>query len=363
MGLYYLGNEVTVYYTFTVDGVPMSPTTVTFTVELPDETTETFVSGVDPEVTNPSVGVYELAYMPLTSGVYNYKVEGEGAVVAVSPTASFTVLSDAIAAGQGAPCEPWVTADDVAACCGVETTSTFLFDSVAYQAGALLFQLSARQFPGVCSKTVRPACDECSCGYQVLSRGHIVGPWDWGYSGFCGSCLVACHPSRIKLSGYPVREITQIKINGAVLASSEYRLWKNRYVTRLDNGRWPIRQNLTLADTEDNTFSISYLYGAEVPDLGRAAAASLACELYKACEGQECALPTGVTRLQRQGVTIELQSFTSWAYQRETRVQRGGWQTGMPLVDAFLNAYSPRGLLRRPVFWAPGRHQYAQPWG
>ncbi len=369
MALYYLGNEITIFYTFTVDGTPTSPTTVIFTVELPDESVETFTFGVDPEVTNPSVGVYELLYTPLSSGVYNYKVAGTGAVIATSPTSSFTVLSDAISAGQGGPCEPWISAEDVADCCSVETTSSFIFDTAAYEAQALLFELSGRLFPGVCSKTVRPPCLDCSCGYQVLSRGYVIGPWDYGYpySGFCDYCLVSCAPSRVKLSGYPVKEITQVKIDGDILAASEYTLWKRRYVTRLNDARWPWQQDLTLADTEDGTFSISYLYGAEPPQIGRSAAAQLGCELYKACSGlTDCALPQGVTRVTRQGITIEKLAFVTWAYTKGRFARSGrapGWNTGLPLVDAFLNTYNSNGLTRRPVFWSPGKRQYAQEFG
>lgn len=358
MGLYYLGNEVTVFYTFTVDGVATDPTTVTFTVELPDQTTETFVNGVDPEVTNPSVGYYELAYTPLTAGVYQYKVVGAGAVVAASPTGSFTVLADAISQAQPGPCEPWITGEDVAACCNVETSSTFLFDTAAYQAQALLFELSGRQYAGVCSRTVRPACDSCYCGYQVLSRGYVIGPWDYGYPlMLCDNCLISCSPSRVKLAGYPVRAISSVKIDGVALATTEYTLWNQRYLTRLDDQRWPVAQDLTLADTEDNTFSITYLYGAEVPDTGRSAAAQLGCELYNACAGAECALPAGTTRVTQQGIVIEKIAFTSWAY------KEGSWRTGLPLVDAFLNTYNPFGIKRRPTFWSPGKRQYAQEFG
>ena len=89
------------------------------------------------------------------------------------------------------------------------------------------------------------------------------------------------------------------------------------------------------------------------------AAAQLACEIYKACNGVDCALPLGTTRITRQGVTIERLSFTSWAFQSGVG-QVGGWRTGLPLVDAFLQAYNPAGLKRRPVFWSPGKRQYAQ---
>lgn len=263
------------------------------------------------------------------------------------------------------PCTPWISGDDVADCCSVESTSGFEFDAVADQASALLFELSGRLFPGECGpRTVRPPCI-CSCGYQVLSRGHIVGPWDWGYWNWnlCDFCLVSCSPSRVKLAGYPVREITQVLIDGSVLAPTEYTLYQRRYVTRLNDGRWPVRQDLTLADTEDGTWSITYTYGADVPALGASAAAQLACELYKECNGEACALPKGVTRVSRQGITIEKLAFTNWAFTPSRHARGGrapGWNTGLPLVDAFLSTYARAGLIRRPTFWAPGRRQYAQ---
>jgi hypothetical protein len=53
---------------------------------------------------------------------------------------------------------------------------------------------------------------------------------------------------------------------------------------------------------------------------------------------------------------VERLAFTSWAF------RNGEWRTGMALVDAFLQAYNPRGIQRRPTFWAPGKRQYAQAW-
>jgi hypothetical protein len=257
------------------------------------------------------------------------------------------------------PCTPWITGDDVSACCSIETSSGAIFDEAAEQASALLFELSARQFPGECSKTVRPACDSCYCGYQVLSRGHVIGPWDWGYpfAYLCDSCLVACNPSLVKFSGYPVREITEVLIDGDVVAASDYRIFRHRFLMRLDDGRWPAQQDLTLASTEDNTFSVEYTYGADPPSLGIAAAAQLGCEIYKECDGQTCALPKGTTRVTRQGITIDRLAFTSWAF------KDGAWRTGLPLVDAFLSSYNAAGLMRRPVLYAPGKRAYAQRWG
>ncbi len=260
-----------------------------------------------------------------------------------------------------APCTAWITGDDVADCCGIEVSSGVLFDAVATQASDLLFSISGRLFAGTCGpRTVRPACDDCYCGYQVLSRGYVIGPWDYGYPlMLCNNCLVACEPSLIKLGGYPVRAVSSVMINGETLDTDQYRIFNDRYLQRLDSEHWPISQNLTLPDTEDHTFSITYTFGADPPALGAAAAASIACELYKACTSStgECRLPSGVTRLTRQGVTIDKLAFTSWGY------REGRWATGLPLVDAFLASVNPSGLQRRPVVWAPGKRQYAQPWG
>lgn len=261
--------------------------------------------------------------------------------------------------GVGGPCSDWITGDDVAACCNVETSSGALFDEAATAASALLFELSGRQFSGNCGpRTVRPYCDSCWCGYQILSRGYVIGPWDYGYPLYlCDSCLIACQPSMVKLAGYPVRAITQVLIDGDVVSPADYTIWNGRYLKRLDDQRWPMAQDLTLADTEDGTFSITYTYGSDVPQLGELAAAQLGCEIYNACGGGDCVLPAGTTRVIQQNVVVEKLAFTQWAF------ATGRWQTGLPLVDMFLNAYNPSGLKRRPTFWAPGRHQYAQPFG
>jgi hypothetical protein len=112
---------------------------------------------------------------------------------------------------------------------------------------------------------------------------------------------------------------------------------------------WPSCQRLDLDDTEEGTFSVSYLHGVNVPQPGKDAAAQLACEIYKSCPGNEgvgtCALPKNATRVTKQGITIELGAL---GFDR-----RKGWDTGMKLVDAFLSAYNPQGKRRRPAIWSP----------
>ena len=158
----------------------------------------------------------------------------------------------------------------------------------------------------------------------------------------------------------PIRTIIEIKIDGDVVDPTSYRVIRDRYLQRLDDVGppvahrvWPSCQNVTLDDSEDGTFSIVYTYGRYPPESGKLAAAQLAANLLKECNGEACALPAGTTRITRQGVQIEKASFAAWV--RET-----GWKTGMPLVDAFLSGFNPSGLQRRPVIWSP-RHSGALP--
>lgn len=268
-------------------------------------------------------------------------------------------------------CTDWITGEDVAACCAVEGASdTSVFETAAIQAQELLFEISGRQFNGICEQTVRPCWSGCGCGWQVLSRGYVVwnpnlawgGPWFGGWTCDDNSC--GCAPlSKVPLAGY-VQEIVEVKIADEVVDPATYRVDRHRWLvrTRLDaddfnNAAWPGCQDLDLPLDEPGTWSVTYTYGRDVPEAGRAAAVQLACEIYKACAGQECALPAGTQRVTRLGVTIEKVPFTQWGWTTGKRAgQIKGWNTGLAAVDMFLNAYNPGGLPRVPVIWSPASH-------
>jgi hypothetical protein len=267
-----------------------------------------------------------------------------------------------------APCTSWIDGADVQGCCTVTAESSdeqALLEEQAVTASMILFELSGRQFTGLCERTVRPCRDGCGCFGQSLSLG--LGPWYWGglpggswfWRNECGD-RCGCRPlSTVLLSGYPVREITEVKIDGAVLDPSGYRLDGWRTLVRLDDAgppvvrrRWPGCQNLALEDTEPGTFSVRYRHGVEPPEGGRRAAAALACQLYLACSGGDCNLPTSVSRVVRQGVTMERIVPVA------ELLRMGG--TGLPALDAFVAAYNPNGLRRRPAVWSPDGPRYAR---
>ena len=362
--LYPLGTQVTLFFTFTDEGVPTDPTTVTFTIELPDGSTVTFATG-DPAISNPSTGVYELAYDPPLPGAYQYKIEGTGAIIASSPTGTFAVAGDAITTDwslTGGPCEPWISSYAVAECCGVAVADADFarLEQAAYAATELLYVLSGSRYSGMCQQTVRP-CGEHLC----------AGPWDRPWSNSprhgCGCSAI----DRIPLAGNP-SEIVEVLIDGAAVDPATYELNDKMWLDRVNdpsdpdtNLGWPSCENKRLPITEEGTFAVTYRFGSPPPVNGMLAAKELACAIYSTCsavdaggDGSDCPLPVGVTRIDRQGITITLAGFVSWGQ------ADGSWQTGLPMVDAFLNGMNPDNARKgKAQVWSPDLWRYPRPLG
>jgi hypothetical protein len=271
------------------------------------------------------------------------------------------------------PCSAWTTEEKVLDCCSAQLASSdtsTLVEAIS-AASAVLYRLSGRRYAGSCEKTVRP-CGNSGCGFQVLSRGHIVWPdegrawsgynWSWPGYGGCG-----CQPMDRVLLYYPARAIIQVKIDGVpVLAPNNWRLDRNRFLTRIadvDGNRqfWPSCQRMDLPDSELGTFSVRYSFGEDPPWDGMAAASQLACEIFKGCNGEECALPAGVTRIARQGIVIDKMETLGWVSGKFRGTE--GYRTGLSMVDAFLNSVNPSALMRRPVIVTPGKRQFPEQLG
>jgi hypothetical protein len=268
----------------------------------------------------------------------------------------------------GAPCGLWILGEDVADWMGLDYSSDTMekFDAAAAAATEILFATSGRQFRGECGPVkVRPCQTGCGCwpwnetwhSWGQVSWGGGVpwwggSAWTWGNGQQCG-----CAPlSQVTLAGVPVREIISVKVNGAFLASSAYRLDWKRYLVRMRDTadpdvqiNWPGCQILDLPDTEAGTWAVTYTYGADPPESGILAAKELAAEIINSWGASGCRLPSGTTKVVRNAVTIDRQRLQGW-------IGKGG--TGMFLVDAFLGSVNPRGLRRRPAVWSPNGPRY-----
>jgi hypothetical protein len=367
MSTYTLGTAVSITETFSVLGVATDPTTVVYTVVDPLGVSTSYLFGTDPEVSNPSVGVYVLDLPPTTEpGTYQYSITGTGAVDAVG-SGEFTVLQSSTAPvatpfPQFGPCQSWIDCGDIRAACDT-TGDDALLDGIAAMASQLMYEISGRQFNGNCVRTARPCSDQAACWNLNPWYGWTGWPWAWTWDGVTWGWYdqLGCHCncgvlSRVMLPGYPVTAVTEVKIDGVVIDPSEYRLDEWQYLTRMRNSAepliplfWPSCQVLDLPDTEPGTWSVTYRAGVAPPLAGKAAATALACELLP---GADCKLPSGATRIVRQGVTIDrLQPLAA-------ALMAGA--TGIPQIDTFMAAYNPSGLRRRPTVWSPDGPAYAR---
>lgn len=372
MGVYPLGQAVTVTETFTVLGTPTDPTTATYKLQDPEGTITTYVFGVDAEVTNPSVGVY-LLHTPACTipGTWLYEIIGTGAVIATGQ-GDFTILQSSIAPQdvtfpEFGPCAPWIDCGDVRAACPDTDGDDDVLNGIAAMASQVMFEISGRQFTGNCERTVRPTdqLDNICWGMNPY-YGWNGWPWAWTWDGVTWGwydglgCHCSCTPlSRVMLPGFPVTQILEVKIDGVVQSPTTYRLDEWQYLTRMRNPLepgiplfWPACQVMDLEDTEPGTWSVSYRSGIDAPLAGKAAASALACELLP---GADCKLPSGAIRIVRQGITID--RLTPLA----EMLRKGA--TGIPAIDVFIAAYNPSGLRRRPAIWSPDGPRYARPVG
>jgi hypothetical protein len=274
----------------------------------------------------------------------------------------------------------WIEAADVAACCGVSFDDCngdqiAIFQTAAMEASQALYEISGRQFTGLLESVVRPMRQPCSC-WGPSSVG--IGPWFWtsgygdtiwGWANDCGDRMGCSPTSYVRLAGYPVRDIIEVLIDGVIIPETAgqdagdgihfggWRLDRWRKLTRLSipgppviNQAWPACQDFTLAPTEPGTFQITYQHGVDPPALGQQAAAALACQLYASCGGGECVLPAGVTRVDRQGITVERGLLANWFDPSKP--------TGLIALDTFLRAYwCPYGK-RRPAVYSPDLQAY-----
>lgn len=256
-------------------------------------------------------------------------------------------------------CSAWATEADVCSPCDDYTFDTGVLPDMLQVATDVLFNLTGRQWPGVCSETIRP------CGIRSGRGGtrprsygdhHYRGDW-------CGcnrprSCGCRRLPE-FRLPNYPVIEVTEVKIDGAVLPGSEYRVDDWRYLVRLpdaDDVRdgWPCCQDLALADTEDDTWSVAYSWGADPPQGGVVAAAALGCQLALACNpeavaGGQCRLASNVQSVVRQGVSMEFGIVMD-----PTALFTDG-RTGLPEVDLWVASVNHGRLRRRGTVMIPGK--------
>lgn len=178
-------------------------------------------------------------------------------------------------------------------------------------------------------------------------------PYNYGGQWFnaCGCNAGGCQCDGrgvIRLPG-EVGAVVSILIDGAELERSAYRVDNGNLLVRQDGAAWPISQDMSAPIGDVGTFVVNY-YPGVAPDEELAwAAGRLAVEWYKACSGIDCALPTGVERVARQGISFTIPSG----------VFENGL-SGIREVDAITGLYNPNRLKTPPRVVSPDRMRAAR---
>jgi hypothetical protein len=161
---------------------------------------------------------------------------------------------------------------------------------------------------------------------------YYAGQWTNIACGCPGVCT--CLPDRraqVTLEG--VGRVTEVKVDGAVLDPTAWKVIDGNVLVRTDGGLWPTCQDLMLDDDQPDTFAVTYTPGANPGRLGGVAAGRLAGEYALLCEGRACRLPSNVRTVARNGVTLDL-ATEAWP----------NGLTGLRDVDVFIRRWNPHAL-------------------
>jgi hypothetical protein len=200
----------------------------------------------------------------------------------------------------------------------------------------------------LCPTLIRPCV--LSCGMDTwdtapVGNGGFFQPYMRGGNWYnaCG-CTSGCMCGSLEEALLPdeVGRIEAVWMDGVLLDPSAYRVDNGNRLVRTDGESWPTCQDPAIHDPADGGFWVTYYPGVAPNDLLRYAAGVLAAEYYLACSGKECRLPTGVTNINRVGLSIEVEPGTF-----------PGGMTGIPEVDAVIRIYNPFALKARARVLSP----------
>lgn len=327
-------------------GVLTDPTAVTLRVTDPAGT-----------VTNPApastvVGIWGYTLTPGAGGAWTYTFTGTGVV-----TGSQTGYVIVGGGPRNTLCSAWATVEQLQAVNGVPTTSQtdeYVLEQALFSASDLLWRWSGFRYGGICSDTVRP-CAQFTHMDSAPSWDQPVGWGGWNTVPSWGSCSCQANVHRscgcrmlseIELGRLPVRAITEVRQDGAVLAPSAYRLDDYGWLVRIDGSRWPCCQDMTADDhSATNTFGVDFLWGQNPPPSGVDAVVDLALESTKGKTGDDCQIPEHVASSIRQGETMVFLPPTDYG-----KDALGHIRAGIRSVDRFLTAV---GTSRPATVWTP----------
>lgn len=154
----------------------------------------------------------------------------------------------------------------------------------------------------------------------------------------------------IFLANVPVVEVTEVRVNGRIIAPGGYRVEGARLI-RLGDA-WP-----TVAVDEIPPVEVEYRWGIPLDDsplwgLVAGAMGEVANEILQGMCGGACKLPARAVSVTRGGVTVQLGD--PGQYQTANLI-------GLPLADALIGATNPNGMRTRSRVYSPDMPTVSRP--
>lgn len=182
--------------------------------------------------------------------------------------------------------------------------------------------------------TVRPVCEGCARESWMKASLHrsMVFEVPWYAMLISGDVAHGVGHTTVKLEP-PVGSVAAVRIDGAPLAPTAWRVDDGNQLVRQDGQFWPTHQDFRLADGAVGTFEVDYYRGFRPGPLLIGAAQRLASEFYLAATGKKHSLPSNVTAVTRQGVSFQMKAplFVDGL-------------SGITEVDLVFRRYNPHGL-------------------
>lgn len=248
-------------------------------------------------------------------------------------------------------CESWATEADLCSPCNDYALDSGLMEDFLQSASEVLYMASGQQFPGECSETIRPCSTSYASSRPILGNS-VAFPFTGCTCGTPDTC--GCNNlSQITLPRRDITTIDEVKVDGDILPTTDYRFDPSSFLVSTTDTRWPCCQDLRLDDDQSGTWSVTYTYGTAPPRIGITAVGVLACELYLACEPEAfpglCRLPRNITSVARQGVSVLVRAVADLFVPHHNRPI----PFGIPEIDIFLAAYNPHGSTAPSVILSP----------
>ena len=189
---------------------------------------------------------------------------------------------------------------------------------------------------GNCPVALRPCRKRCApTGMAPFTPLLDNNRWFNVVCGGCGASNCDCGEVCEILLPTSVARIEGIYEGGALMPPQGYRVDLPNRLVRQDGGCWPVCQDMSKPWNHEDALLVTYTPGVWPGPDGLWAAGVLACEFAKACSGGKCRLPSSVTSVARQGVSMQ---FTEGMF--------AGGVAGIREVDAYVKSINPYGLAR-----------------